>query len=133
MNIVNEYKIKEGITKNDILAELKDKHITVGKYGTYIHPDAKFSLSKELVEDISVNIAFPKDLSKWDSFDYVLIMDENCGQPYYPFYKADEDNAKPLRYALNVIGHYNEFMDKFTFLERLNSKELKEMKERHKE
>ena len=119
MKIVNEYRLKQGITAEEIISELKKKHLPTGIYGTYIHPDAKFSTSKEIAEDISVNIAFPEDLSEWNSFDYILVMDENFGQPYDPFYKADEDEKRRFPFAMNVIGCYNKFMDQFEFLEKI--------------
>ena len=124
MKIINEYKIKNGVTAEDIKKELREKHlrISVG-HCSYIHPDGVFSTGKCLADEISVNICFPKNLSTWDSYDHVIVLDEDFGQPYTPFYdleeKAEKYPNKPInRYALNVAGNYNKFMNSLSFLER---------------
>lgn len=70
--------------------------------------------------DFSINICFPyfeKDLAEWDDFNYVLVLDDDFGQPYTPFYgknyKKDIQNFPCLEF---VIEKYNEFMDSFDFL-----------------
>jgi len=118
MSVVNKYKLKDGVTAEDIIREVKAKKMTVGQYGRYIHPDVKFSAYKEIVENISVCIGFPEDLSKWDDFNYVLVMDEDFGQPYTPFYNVEEEN-KRFAFVMNVVGHYNKLMDSLSFLERV--------------
>ena len=125
MHFINEYKIKTGITAEDIKKELKEKHlmISVG-HCSYIHPAGVFSTCKGLADEITVNICFPKVLSTWDSFDHVIVLDEDFGQPYTPFYdleeKAEKYPNKPMnQFALNVAGNYNKFMDSLGFLERI--------------
>lgn len=115
MSIINRYKLKSGVTMDDILSELREKNLPVGTHGTYISKDAKYSTFKTLVDDIKVCIAFPEDLTKWDDYNHVLVMDDSFGQPYTPFYSIEE---KPFRYVLNVAGHYNKFMDTLQFLKR---------------
>lgn len=117
--IVNKYKIKDGTTAEDIKSELKLKHLPISEYGKYISKDSVFSTCKNLIKDIEVCIAFPEDLSKWDSFDHVLVMDDSFGQPYDPFYLADEDENRRFPFVLNVIGLYNKFMNSLEFLERI--------------
>lgn len=119
MKIINDYKIKDGITMEDIKAEILEKHLPWNGASTYIHKDAVHSTFRVLTQDISVNIAFPQDLSTWDSYEHVLVMDENFGQPYYPFYTADENESKRFPFVLNIIGLYNKFMDSLSFLERV--------------
>lgn len=101
---------------NDILDELKDKNLPIGTHGTYINRNAKYSTFKSLIDDIEVCIAFPEDISMWDDFDYILVMDDEFGQPYTPFYNVEE---KPFTYVLNVVGNYNKFMDTLSFLEKV--------------
>ena len=67
-----------------------------------------------------ISIAFPdfeKGLVEWDDFNFVLVLDDDFGQPYTPFYgknyKQDIQNF-PCREF--VIEKYNEFMDSFDFL-----------------
>lgn len=112
--IINRYKLKDGITMNDILAEIKERHIPYSEGGSYVHSDAYYVFWKTLVDDIEVNVGLPEDLSMWDDFDFVLVMDDSFGQPYTPFYEAKET----FPYLLNVIGLYNKFMDSLDFLER---------------
>lgn len=118
MNIVNTYHIKSDITKEDIIKELKEKRLPISEYGTYINKEAKFSTYKNLIKDIEVCIAFPEDLTSWDSFEHVLVLDDSFGQPYDPFYMADENESRRFPFVLNVIGLYNKFMDSLNFLER---------------
>jgi len=121
MDIVNEYRIKSGITMADIKKEIKKKKLPWNGASTYIHKDAVHSTFKCLSNDITVNIAFPEDLTTWDSFEHVLILDEMGGQPYYPFYQADEKKEARFRFpfVLTIIGIYNKFMDSLSFLERI--------------
>ena len=70
--------------------------------------------------DFSIYIGFPdfeKGLAEWDDFNYVLVLDDDFGQPYTPFYgenyKKDIQDFPCLEF---VIEKYNEFMDSFDFL-----------------
>lgn len=125
MKIINKYKIKDGITAAEIKAELKAKHlpISVG-HCSYIHKDGLFSTHKYLADEITACICWPANLKTWDSFEHVIVLDEDFGQPYTPFYnleeKAEKYPNKPLnQFALNVAGNYNKFMDSLGFLERI--------------
>ena len=113
--IINRYKLKDGIKMDDILSELKERRIPRAEGGSYVNRDAYYVFWHTLVDDIEVNIALPEDLSKWDDFDFVLVLDDSFGQPYVPFY---EHKGEPFVYLLNVIGNYNKFMDSLNFLER---------------
>ena len=82
-----------------------------------------FSLTREFPDscgDFSIYIGFPdfeKGLAEWDDFNYVLVLDDDFGQPYTPFYgenyKKDIQDFPCLEF---VIEKYNEFMDSFDFL-----------------
>ena len=70
--------------------------------------------------DFTIYIGFPdfeKSLAEWDDFSFVLVLDDEFGQPYAPFYgknyKQDIQNFPCLEF---VIEKYNEFMDSFDFL-----------------
>ena len=70
--------------------------------------------------NFSIYIGFPdfeKGLAEWDDFNFVLVLDDDFGQPYAPFYgknyKKDIQDFPCLEF---VIEKYNEFMDSFDFL-----------------
>lgn len=119
MSIANKYRIKDNITKEDIIKELKEKRLPLSENGTYISKDAKFNTFTTLADDIEVCVAFPEDLSTWDSYEHVLVLDDSICQPYMPFYIANENPNKAFTFVLNVIGSYNKFMDSLSFLERV--------------
>ena len=119
MGIVNKYRIKDGITIEDILKEIKEKNLPLTEGGSWVHEDAKWLTWFGLDKEITANIVFPEDLSVWDSYDHITVMDEAFGQPYYPFYYADEDETKRFPTALSCIGMYNKRMNEFNFLEKI--------------
>lgn len=70
--------------------------------------------------DFSIYIGFPdfeEGLAEWDDFSFVLVLDDDFGKPYTPFYgknyKKDIQDFPCLEY---VIEAYNNFMDSFDFL-----------------
>lgn len=120
MKLINGYKIKDGITQENIKEEIKRKHLPYNEgHASYIHKNAIYSTDKILDNDISVCIGFPEDLSKWDDFAYVLVLDESFGQPYTPFYHVEEHERYQFPFVLNIVGRYNKFMDSLEFLERI--------------
>ena len=110
---IKEYRIKSGVTMEEIKDELRSKYLPWNGQASYIHPDSVHSTFKRLVSTISVNIGFPEDLSTWDSYDHVLVLDEDFVQPYHPFYTS----TMPSKFLERVITAYNEFMDSLSFLE----------------
>ena len=88
---------------------------------TYVNKDSICGFWDYLVgDDISITIAFPEDFSKWNDFDYVLVLDEAFGQPYGPFYHYMGGKIELFPYLENVIEKYNEFMSSMPFLEEIN-------------
>lgn len=93
--------------------------------GTWInqYSDLYISIAREFPNscgDFIIYIGFPdfeKGLVEWDDFDFVLVLDDDFGQPYTPFYgknyKKDIQDFPCLEF---VIEKYNEFMDSFDFL-----------------
>lgn len=127
--MINRYKLKDGITIQDIETEIKQRlredksfHGMFGKGGTWIndktHVDTHFISCQCGNQDISLNIGFPGDLSQWNDFEDVLILDEDFGQPYGPFYNVMDDKTKAFPFVLNIIGNYNKLMNSFSFLEK---------------
>ena len=91
--------------------------------GSWIHKDATRFMLIDIYDkyDITLNIGFPEDLSKWDDFNYVLVLDEEFGQPYTPFYAyMDGTWQKRESPVLNqIIKNYNEEMRNLPFLEEI--------------
>ena len=93
--------------------------------GTWInqYSDLYISIAREFpgsCGDFIICIGFPdfeKGLAEWDDFSFVLVLDDEFGQPYTPFYgknyKKDIQNFPCLEC---VIEAYNKFMDSFDFL-----------------
>ena len=69
-------------------------------------------------EEISIYIGFPDDLSKWNDYDYVIVLDEDFCQPYTPFYvKLKDQKWEGFKFLNEFIEKYNEIMSAFDFLE----------------
>ena len=111
---IHRYKLKDGVSHADIAKELKRLKIQTHEGGSYINKNSSYSFFKVLKDEIEACVAFPEDLSLWDDFDYVLVLDDSFGQPYTPFYESE----KPFVYMLDIIGRYNKLMDSLSFLER---------------
>lgn len=102
----------------------------MSEYANFIHVDATRSFHQYLADDICLYVGFPEDLSKWDDFDYVLVLDDDFGQPYTPFYSflsrqeyAKETGAEfdeePFPFLKKVIDRYNLEMEKLPYLEKI--------------
>lgn len=87
---------------------------------SYIHKDCTRGFFKSLGHEITLNIGFPEDLSKWNDLDYILVLDEDFGQPYGPFYHYMYNQIKSFVSLLNVVHAYNEEMSKLEYLEEIN-------------
>lgn len=89
------------------------------KYLSYIHKDCVRRFSKSLGHGITLDIGFPEDLSKWNDFDYVLVLDEDFGQPYGPFYHYMGNKIPAFPALLEIVNAYNREMSKLEYLEEL--------------
>ena len=113
------YKLKYIPTKEQLI------ELGARPGGTWVNKgsDLYISIAREFPDsggDFIIYIGFPdfeKGLVEWDDFNFVLVLDDDFGQPYTPFYgknyKKDIQNSPCLEY---VIEKYNEFMDSFDFL-----------------
>ena len=116
---INKYKLK----KNTTLAD--DVSFGARDGGGWIKKGSKYFLSKKFYYketdlSVSINITFEDKLSEWNDFDNVLVLDEDFGQPYTPFYgdnyKRDVQNSPSLVFC---IEKYNEYMDSIPFFEKI--------------
>ena len=110
------YKLKYTPTEEQLI----DAHAKLG--GIWINKESVFCISKffrlpKYDFEFSIDICFKEDISDWNDFDNVLVLDEDFGQPYIPFYgenyKKEISSFPCLEYC---IEKYNEFMDSFDFL-----------------
>ena len=92
---------------------------------SYVNEDSICGYWDLLCHEISVIIAFSEDLSRWNDFDYVLVLDEEFCQPYGPFYHFMSGEIKePWNGLKEVIEAYNEFMSSLIFLEEIDDENL---------
>ena len=67
--------------------------------------------------EISFNMAFKKDRRDFNDFDNILVLDEEFGQPYIPFYNFMNEKKDSFPFLDEVISAYNTWISKFDFLE----------------
>ena len=126
-NMITKMKIKRFRLKSDVtLQKLKDSGLP-SVHCTFIHPDAVLRDSKfNTFGSIDFDIGFPEDLSKWNDKDFVLVVDDDLGQPYTPFYNYLEGKARLFEYLQKVIIEYNKFMESRWYLEEIKLDDNKE-------
>jgi hypothetical protein len=90
--------------------------------GTWVIKNATMFIFKEFIFksthfDFTINIAFEENIKNWNDYDNVLILDEDFGQPYFPFYHHFNDNAIYNFPTLEFcVEKYNEYMSSLPFL-----------------
>lgn len=115
---IKRFKLKDNVTRDDLIA------LGFRNGGSWIKKDAKLFLDKCIEYDgyfeYSIGIAFSSDINDWNDFDNVLVMDEDFGQPYTPFYGEnygkDIDDFPALE---DVILKYNVFMSGLGIFEEI--------------
>ena len=124
---VKRFKLKEGRPNQEDLERYGFR-----EGGSWIIKDAKWFVSKIIrkederyrdYED-SFNLAFKEDLNDFNDFGNVLVLDEEFGQPYTPFYGYLDGKAEGFPYLNWVISEYNEWMSSFDFLEEVKENEV---------
>ena len=116
---IKRYKLKEGIS----LAQLKLAGAKPG--GTFVDKTSVLFISKKLLANVSLEVAFPADLRAWNDQDFVLVLDNDYGQPYSPFYTKidlpilEESSNNKITFLSAIIQKYNEIMDSLDYLEEI--------------
>lgn len=84
------YKLKYVPT----VQQLRDAGFLPG--GAWIHAEAFMFAERRFAHKLSVSICFLPDLDVWDDFNNILVLDEEFGQPYTPFYSENykKDTAR---------------------------------------
>lgn len=117
---VKRYKLKDSVTIEEI------NTFGVKKGGSWISETAtgyivKFIHRKDrdlnVYLDFAIYICFSNNLSDWNDFDNVLLIDEDFGQPFHSFYVHYNEEVDNFPVLEKVIAFYNEFMDSLPFLE----------------
>lgn len=116
---IKRFKIRDGVTKEELIA------LGFKSGGSWIIKCAKLFKHKIFEYrpadfEYSINIAFGDNIGEWNDFDNVLILDEDYGQAYTPFYGdnfGEEVNNFPC--LENVIRNYNKFMSSFGIFEEI--------------
>lgn len=115
---IKRFKLKDNIARDDLIA------LGFKSGGSWIKKDAELFMSRCFEDEnssfeYSISIAFSSDINNWNDFDNVLIMDEDFGQPYTPFYNLYEKEVDGFPILENVIFKYNDFMSRLGIFEEL--------------
>lgn len=111
--VMNRYKIKPTTTIEDI------KSASFRDGGSWIDKDCTLFKTIPLIGEIELNVGF-STVDNWDDFKHVLVLDDDFGQPYTPFYGDNYGRQiNDFTFLQKVIRRYNEEMDKLDFLERI--------------
>lgn len=75
--------------------------------------------------EFSIYVCFPEaeKMEKWNDLDYILVLDDDFGQPYTPFYRRYGEDVNDCWCLEKVIEKYNEWMDSLEFLEEIENGE----------
>lgn len=112
---IKRYKLKDGTTEEELIAfgakEGGSYKYYLNKFIRVNYPKGRFGF------DFSINIGFNEDISDWNDYDNVLVMDEDFCQPYTAFYGDNYGKEIKNFYVIEeCIRQYNEYMDSIPFL-----------------
>ena len=138
MEKIKRYKLKDGITKEQLLQMGCKKSDNL----TYICKGAVMGRTKSVKiftnheykdqygnlktlrcdSEFDIDIAFTENLQNWNDFDNVLVLDSDWCQPYYPFYNYMDGKigikTSPKILPL-LVAEYNKYMSSLEFLEEV--------------
>ena len=113
-NTIKRFKLKDGVT----IEALRNGGCTDG--GTHVNENA--IIGDHLwgaVDSIDFDVAFPADLTLWNDFDYVLVLDDDFGQPFTPFYEYLNDCCQLYPFLEKVVNAYNTWMKSRWYLQEI--------------
>lgn len=120
---IKRYKLKDGVTKEELISlGAKEGGSWIGKsIKLFIGKFCCFKDKKQRINfEFSIDIGFKDNISDWNDFDNVIILDEDFLQPYTPFYgKNFGKEVKNFPVLEECIRLYNEYMDSLSFLEEV--------------
>lgn len=103
------------MTKDDIITcgeEIGKTSFIRDNCTMYIHKNIYI---KKYQFEFSINIGFKDDITDWNDFDNVLLIDEDFCQPYTPFYENWDKKVSDFPVLEECIRSYNNFMDSLPF------------------
>ena len=113
---IKRFRLKNGRPTNEDFERYRFR-----SGGLIINKDIKtfvFYEPQSLDYNISFSIGFEEDISKFNDYDNVMVIDENFIQPYGPFYAHyDKEVGDEFPFLKKVIEEYNSWMERFDFLE----------------
>lgn len=118
---IKRFRMKPGLEKWWL------KNVPIEGEASWIHPKATRFISYRLDInglEIDVDIGFPENLSEWDDFEYIIVMDDDFCQPYGPFYtKLDNPDWEGNDFLSILIEEYNNLLSNLPFLEEIKTEE----------
>ena len=123
MNKIKRFVLKDGRPSNEDLEKYNFK-----SGGSWINDDSDMYTSyiwrekdkKYQDYEISFNMCFKKVREDFNDFDNVLVLDEEFGQPYTPFYAYMDRKIESFTFLNQIISAYNTWMSGFDFLEEVD-------------
>lgn len=109
---IKRFKLKDNVTKE----QLTKLGFTHG--GIWVKTDAKWILWRDFGW-YSINVVFGENINDWNDFDYVLVLDEDFGQPYIPFYDSLDKDILDSSTLGGVVENYNKFMSNLDIFEEI--------------
>ena len=113
---IKRFKLRDGVTKEELIA------LGFKFGGTWIKKDAELYLHKYFNKyQISIDITFTENINNWNDHDNVLVLDEEGGQPYYPFYDDKYYDKEVTNFPAleDTIQNYNEFISSLGIFEEV--------------
>lgn len=107
---INRYYINPNTKKEDLI----DVGFKSG--GSWIIDDAVLFKTYDICNNISISIAFTENILDFNDFDNILVIDEDFGQPYTPFYGDNYGKDIKNKFIQKIIIGYNKFLDSLPFL-----------------
>lgn len=116
---IKHFSLKDGTTRQELLDfgfKPGGSWVTGEKADLYYENIFKIKKSKF---SFSVTIVINKELSDWNDYDNILVLDESFLQPYTAFYSIEKDGDIPdIPVLEQVVKQYNKFMSGLPFLEQ---------------
>lgn len=121
MTKIKRFKIRDDILQGHGLQMIRGDY---KEGGSWIREDVKWFISFPLNGSIELDVGLPDDISKWNDLNYVLVLDDDFGQPYVPYvpfyvYMGNPEPSKETEFLKTIIVAYNEKMSQLLYLEEI--------------
>lgn len=118
---IKRFKLKSGLEKWWLT------NVPIEGEASWIHPRAIRFIGYRLNInglEIDVDIGFPENLTEWNDFEYIIVMDDDFCQPYGPFYtKLDNPDWNGNDFLNVLVEEYNNLLTNLPFLEEIKTEE----------